>query len=374
MKWRNESKTGLLLAGIILCTTVMGTRLYANFIFGEPTLVPNINGLYSTGAPQISRDGLEMYGNFNTLEGQCSSDVWVARRPTTQDPWSVPTILPESWNSTGPRRTPSISADGLELYFSDGYPNVTDCTPNVGGYGHSDLWVSTRASRNDPWSAPRNLGPTINTSNAEDSPCLSSDGLELYFSSRDESDPRNGEICMTIRPSKDAPWGEPVNLGTNVNSSQYEYTPFISPDGLSLFFSRGFSKAHIWVSRRLSITAPWGRAELFAPVNSGTGVFMSVGGSDGTEFCLSYSEEDSTIYFNHGTNVFTYDYQVWQVEVTPIVDLNGDSVVDILDAYELLEHWETTDNSLYDIAPFPFGDGKVDAKDLRVLAEHMMAP
>ncbi len=65
-------------------------------------------------------------------------------------------------------------------------------------------------------------------------------------------------------------------------------------------------------------------------------------------------------------------FDLWQVEVTPIVDFNGDSGVDILDVFELLEHWETTDNSLYDIAPLPFGDGIVDAKDLGVLADHMI--
>jgi parallel beta-helix repeat protein len=59
------------------------------------------------------------------------------------------------------------------------------------------------------------------------------------------------------------------------------------------------------------------------------------------------------------------------VEVNPVVDLNSDGIVDILDVYDLLDHWGTTDNSLYDIAPFPIGDGVVDAKDLIFLAEHL---
>ena len=38
----------------------------------------------------------------------------------------------------------------------------------------------------------------------------------------------------------------------------------------------------------------------------------------------------------------------------------------------LLEHWYT-DYSLCDIGPFPWGDGIVDAQDLIVLAEHIVA-
>jgi hypothetical protein len=256
------------------------------------------------------------------------------------------------------------------LYFSDGFPNVTGCSVNPGGYGHSDLWVSTRASRDDPWGAPENLGPIVNTQNAEDSPCISADGLSLYFMSNVTGDPRNSEILVTTRPSKDDPWGEPVNLGPSVNSSQYEYTPFISPDGLALFFSRGFSKAHVWVSRRATTGDPWGMAVPFAPVNSANtdAVWGNSGGC--TEFCLSFSEEDSKVYFTRGASVFADDYDVWQVEVTPIVDFNGDTVVDLLDVSELLEHWGEAD-SLYDISPIPIGDGVVDGKDLAVLADYL---
>jgi len=372
MKKTNFSSMKGLMLGVIVCLTLSGKVARADFIFGEPAKVPNVNSDFSDGSPQISRDGLELYYNYAAVDGQCSFDIWVSKRSTTKDPWSTPIKLDAPVNSPGPQRTPSLSADGLELYFSDGFPNVTGCTPNPGGYGHTDLWVSTRASKDDPWGTPQNLGPIVNTVDAEDTPCISANGLELYYMSNIPDDPRNSEILMTTRPTKDDPWGEPVILGTNVNSSQYEYTPYISSDGLSLFFSRGFSKAHVWISRRPATDAPWGPAELFAPVDSGTGVFASAGGSDGAEFCVSFSEEDSTIYFTHSTTVFTYDYDIWQVEVTPIVDFNGDGAVDTLDAYELLENWGTTNSSFYDIAPFPFGDGVVNARDLFVLAEHMI--
>ena len=87
---------------------------------------------------------------------------------------------------------------------------------------------------------------------------------------------------------------------------------------------------------------------------------------------MSYSDQDSTIYYTRGSNVFAKDFEILQIKVTPVVDLNSDGAVDTFDAFELLGNWGPTDNSLYDIAPMPFGDGVVNGEDLIVLAEHML--
>jgi len=54
----------------------------------------------------------------------------------------------------------------------------------------------------------------------------------------------------------------------------------------------------------------------------------------------------------------------------PIVDFNGDGIVDAADVCIMIDHWHT-DYPLCDIAPTPFGDGIVDILDLIVLAEHL---
>jgi hypothetical protein len=45
--------------------------------------------------------------------------------------------------------------------------------------------MTTRTTTNDDWSAPVNLGPTLNTSSSEFTPSISADGLTLYFGARD---------------------------------------------------------------------------------------------------------------------------------------------------------------------------------------------
>ncbi len=264
----------------------------ADYVYGTPSKMPNVNrDIGEDSQPQISRDGLELYfvSDRPDTNGESSHNIWVLRRSSATDPWSVPIKLPAPVNTAGPETSPSLSADGLELYFSDGIMN------NVS----ADLWVSTRASKDGPWGQPLKLAAPVNSVYGEDCPCISADGLSLYFiSSRPgvSSNPGNTDVFVTTRPSKIDPWGEPVNLGPNVNTNHYEYTPFISPDGLSLYFSRGFQKAHVYVCKRRTTTDPWGPAEFFAPVNSGTAVYSNNPGS--AEWNLSFSDKDSTLYFS----------------------------------------------------------------------------
>ena len=334
----------------------------ADFIFGEPTKVPNVNSAFSDGAPQISRDGLELYMSSSRDGGV--DKIWVSKRATIDAPWSIPIKIDTSVNSDSSQNFPSLSSDGLELYFSESQGGIL----NPNGYGGPDIWVMTRKSKDEPWGEQENPGPNINTASDEFTPCISANGLELYFSSDVSGGLGMEDIYVVTRQSKDDSWGESVNLGPNVNINRAEITPFISPDGLLLFFSRGYSAGHIYVCRRTSTRKPWGPAEFFEPINSGTGEYSAAPGD--AEYHACFADGDSTIYFTRGSDVFATDYNVWQVEVTPIVDFNTDEIIDVKDIVTLTEHWGEY-YSLYDIGPLPLGDEKVDAQDLIVLTNYI---
>ncbi len=84
----------------------------------------------------------------------------------------------------------------------------------------------------------------------------------------------------------------------------------------------------------------------------------------------SISADGRTLYFysrrpgGHGT------YDLYRVTVEPIVDLNGDGIIDTGDVRIMVNNWHT-ENTLCDIAPSPLGDGFVDVQDLIVLAESL---
>jgi len=356
MKKTSCSNRSTVLLGAMACLLVVTQVTWAEFVFGEPEMVPSINSQFSDGSPQISRDGLELY--MVSRRDSAVNKICVSKRATTQDSWPEPTPLDAPVNPAVPQDFPSLSADGLELYFADGELS----TPDPAGYGSSDIWVLTRETIYDPWNAPQNLGPTINGPNAENTPCIAADGLELYFASNVPDHPTNSDILVATRASRDDPWGKPVTLNTNVNTLWYEYNPFISANGLALFFSRGLSTEDMYVSRRASITDPWGPASYFSPVNIG-----------GTNHCVSFSDEDSAIYFTSGTNIFATDFNIWRIKVTPIIDFNTDGRTDIDDMVMLMSHWGQ-DNPSFDIWPIPFGDGRVDDNDLKVLKDRSVDP
>jgi len=115
---------------------------------------------------------------------------------------------------------------------------------------------------------PMNLGPEVNTSSTDGGPNISADGLSLFFHSNRPGGYGERDILVTTRPSINEPWGEPVNLGPPINTSARDAQPSVSSDRLSLFFasarSGGSGDQDLWVTRRKTRNDPWGE-----PVNLG---------------------------------------------------------------------------------------------------------
>jgi hypothetical protein len=74
-------------------------------------------------------------------------------------------------NSAAADIQPNVRRDGREIVFA------SNRNPLAG----QDLWSATRRSVHDPWSAPVNLGPAVNTAANETRPSLSWDARTLYF-------------------------------------------------------------------------------------------------------------------------------------------------------------------------------------------------
>ena len=87
----------------------------------------------------------------------------------------------------------AISRTGLELFLS------SDITGRPNGIGMQDLWVSTRPTTSDPWSAPANLGPGVNTIAFDGAPALSFDGTTLYFFSARAGGAGGNDLYVTTR-------------------------------------------------------------------------------------------------------------------------------------------------------------------------------
>ena len=98
------------------------------------------------------------------------------------------------------------------------------------GFVAAVVLIGTNAKADFTFGTPTNLGPTINTPHYEDNPCISADGLELYFNSSRPNNNGGADLWVVTRPSKSDPWGTPTNLGPIVNSQEGEANPCISID------------------------------------------------------------------------------------------------------------------------------------------------
>lgn len=347
-------RTRLVLVGLVAAIVLGVGSAKAEIIMNEPTnLGPVINDAHNVQECDFSRDGLQLYfAVWGRPDGFGSGDIWMAERETLNSPWQEPVNLGPNVNSSGCDIEPSISSDGLELYF--------------GCWDDWILRVCKRSSKDAPWSSPVKIGPPVGSdepameigSNDAWAPDISADGLSLYFSSTRVGGYGDGDILVATRATTYDEWGEPVNLGPNVNTSSNDWSPNISTDGLTLVFSRGFKS--MWATTRKSIDDDWGPA-----------VKLDFKNPPGNFFGAALSPDGSTLYFRAVSAWGGFGGgDFWEVNFIPIVDFEGDGIVDSTDMCIMVDNWHT-DNTLCDIAPLPLGDGFVDVQDLIVLAEHL---
>jgi hypothetical protein len=138
--------------------------------------------------------------------------------PDRYSAWAAPVRLGAPLSTDSADFYPFVAKDGLSLYFSSDRP---------GGFGGWDMWVCQRPSTDAPWGAPANLGPGVNTQYDEGAPTLSIDGHRMYFQSNRPGGFGNGDLYVSRRHNKrdDFAWQFPENLGDGVNSPFNEAAP-----------------------------------------------------------------------------------------------------------------------------------------------------
>ena len=121
--------------------------------------------------------------------------------------WGEPELLPFNADSVSFGH-PTISNDGKTLYFTSSLS---------GGFGGKDIWKSTMNGKE--WSAPVNLGSSINTAGNEIYPSISDDDKILYFSS-DTHLGMGGFDIFKIEKSSDGKFSKSAeNLKSPINSA-----------------------------------------------------------------------------------------------------------------------------------------------------------
>jgi len=142
--------------------------------------------------------------------------------------------LPYPFNTGKNQGASSITIDNSTLY-------ITICEFISRDYDNCDIFYASR--KNGGWSELKNLGPNINGLKTwESQPSISADGKVLYFASIREDnigfDPNNptSDIYFSIK-NPDGTWSKAQNMGSKINTSGNEKSPFIHSDSQTLYFS-----------------------------------------------------------------------------------------------------------------------------------------
>lgn len=197
-------------------------------IFTPPVnLGKPINTELNEGVASIAADGQTIFfTGCNRPDGLGDCDLYEAELDGTE--WknvrNVSEINSPYWDSQ-----PSISSDGKTLYFVSNRPGA------MGGDDDADIYVTTLGG-DGRWTAPKNLGAPINTTEKEDSPFIIAGSGALYFSSAGHGG-EGGLDFFVAKRQADGSWGTPENLGEPYNTSKDERFITLPAAGDIIYFS-----------------------------------------------------------------------------------------------------------------------------------------
>lgn len=239
-------------------------------IGGEDIFVSyNVNGIWTIAKPfagnintesneyinSISADEntLVLFGNYENSLGR-GDNFYVEKTPRG---WSEIKTFPPPINSQYWDADAFLTADGNAILFSSERPGGIGPFHPKGDYYHGMFWGNTDIyvvlKEGDGWSKTAiNLGPIINTQYTDRTPFLHPDGKTLYFSSDGHPGLGKSDVFKSIRLSDTSwtEWSEPVNLGKEINTSEEDWGYKITTDGKRAYFStvndRGFGAEDIY--------------------------------------------------------------------------------------------------------------------------------
>lgn len=203
--------------------------------------------------PALTSNTLTLYYSVGIGDAE---DIWQATRELGASAFTNPRAVPEL-NSTLMDGTPHVTVDGTELWFA---------SERVGGVGDRDIWLAEFGASG--LTAPHNVA-ALNSASLEHLPSLTEDRLLIFFGS-DRPGSAVEDIWSASRSSVTEDFGEPV-LVTEVNSDNYDSSPSLTPDGLTLYFTSNRAQdagPDLYMTSRASRDAPFDEPVRLTALNS----------------------------------------------------------------------------------------------------------
>ncbi|MDY0198608.1 MAG: OmpA family protein [Tenuifilaceae bacterium] len=211
--------------------------------------------------------------------GEKFTDIYISQRDK-RGTWSSPRSLDESINTPDDEGTPSLTADFKKMYF-------TRCRTSKRNKLGCEIMLSERTEQG--WLSPVAV-PIAADSMVVAHPSISADELTLYFVSNIPGGYGGKDLWKVTRTTPSDSWGEPINLGPEINTPMNEMFPFIHSDG-TLYFSSdghpGMGGLDIFRATPLEDGDGWKVENMRYPINSPS-----------DDFGIAFEKEREAGYFS----------------------------------------------------------------------------
>lgn len=196
------------------------------------SLVQNLNSRYDEQNPILSPNGEKLYfsranDSLNIGGPRDKGDIWVSTL-SGDGTWAKPENLGQPVNDYLKNYLLGFSPDGKIMFLNQEKRNPGGIIVNDG--------IAYSVNTNGKWSKPAKVSVDylINKSSHQ-SGSISADGSFMLLSLQAYAS--RGEEDIYISSYVNGKWTQPINLGSDINSSSQEMTPYLSPDKKKLYFS-----------------------------------------------------------------------------------------------------------------------------------------
>ena len=197
------------------------------------------------------------------------------------------------WHNKKRMGAVSITSNQNKLYFVG--------IDFIDSYGRGDIYTSDFVD--NEWTKPVNIGNIVNTSTMESQPYISADGKELYFVRYSRTYESTDIYYSQLYQGK---WSNPQPI-TTVNSKGNEMSPFIHPDGNTMYFASdgipGMGGFDIFMCKKIGKKEWSAPVNLGYPINSEKDEISFVVSSDGKKGYISSNREGGL----GGFDIYVFD-------------------------------------------------------------------
>ena len=236
-------------------------------------------GFISTGCSErdfaMSPDGQEIYYTVQSPQGLFQTIVFIKKGRDGK--WSDPEIVPFAGHYSD--LEPAFSSDGKTLFFASNRPTSGTDVKDF------DIWKVEKTKNS--WSAPINLGNTVNTEKDEFYPSVTKSG-NLYFTASYKNGV--GKEDIFVSSWKDGNYQAAQPLDTMINSSLYEFNAFVTPEEDVIIFTGygrkdDLGKGDLYMSLK-GPNGKWQKAKNLKSINSSK-----------LDYCPSISPDGKMLFF-----------------------------------------------------------------------------